>query len=267
MTGGSFFTDAATVWHRDLLRFVRRPGRIVTSLVTPLVWMALFGYGLQRGFSTGGGQALVPVGYDSYLDFSAPGIIAMGMLFTSIFSGMSIIFDRQFGFLKEILVAPVRRVSFVFGKALGGMTTSMVQGLTLLVVSTFVFGLRFTQPLGPAAGFLICVAVMAMIGVSIVNLGIAVAAKVESHEVFFLISNFLVMPMFFLSGALYPTQNLPFAFRLVIHLDPLYYGVDALRWAIKGGTVSELPLAVDLGALVVFTVLTSSLAARLFEKS
>lgn len=265
MTGSAFFTDTATVWHRDLLRFVRRPGRIVTSLVTPLVWMGLFGYGLQRGFA--GGGSLVPVGYSSYLDFTAPGIIAMGMLFTSIFSGMAIIFDRQFGFLKEILVAPVRRISFVFGKALGGMTTAMVQGVTLLVVSVLVFGLRFTQPLGPLAGFLLCLVVMAMIGVSVVNLGIAVAAKVESHEVFFLISNFLVMPMFFLSGALYPTTNLPLAFRFVIHLDPLYYGVDALRWAIKGGTVSELPLVVDLAALAAFTLLTSTVAARFFEKS
>lgn len=260
MTGPQFFYDTATVWYRDLLRFVRRPGRIVSSFVTPLVWMGLFGYGLQRGT-----YVAVPVGYDSYLDFTAPGIIAMGMLFTSIFSGMSIIFDRQFGFLKEILVAPVRRISFVFGKALGGMTTAMVQGVTLLVVATLAFGLRFTQPLGFVPGFLLCLLVMAMIGVSIVNLGIAVAARVESHEVFFLISNFLVMPMFFLSGALYPTTNLPFAFRVVIHLDPLYYGVDALRWAIKGS--SELPLAVDLGALVAFTVLTSFVAARFFEKS
>lgn len=256
----TMFADTVTVWNRDLLRFVRRPARIALSLITPLIWMGLFGYGIQR--ST---QISVPGGYDSYLDFSAPGIIAMGMLFTSIFSGMSILFDRQFGFLKEILVAPVRRISFVMGKALGGMTTALVQGITLLLIATAVFGLRFTQSLGFAAGFLLAVLVMCLIGVSIVNLGIAIAAKVESHEVFFLISNFLVMPMFFLSGALYPTTSLPPWFQAVIAVNPLRYGVDALRWAIKG--TSELPFLVDLGALALFTVLTSFFAARFFEKS
>lgn len=256
----TFFADTVTVWNRDLLRFVRRPARIVMSLVTPLVWMALFGYGIQS--ST---RIEVPGGYDSYLDFSAPGIIAMGMLFTSIFSGMSILFDRQFGFLKEILVAPVKRLSFVAGKALGGMTTALVQGVTLLVIATLFFELRFTQKLGLVAGFLIAVGIMAMIGVSIVNLGIAIAAKVESHEVFFLISNFLVMPMFFLSGALYPTTTLPIWFQAIIAINPMRYGVDGLRWAIKG--TSELPILVDVAALLVFTLLTSLMAARFFEKS
>lgn len=261
----SLVADTITIWNRDWLRFIRRPGRVVTSLVTPLVWMALFGYGLQRGF--GAGPGLKVPGYDSYLDFSAPGIIAMGMLFTSIFSGMSIIFDRQFGFLKEILVAPVRRISFVMGKALGGMSQALIQGVTLLVVAVLVFGLNFSSPLGFATSFLLCLLIMAMIGVSIVNLGIAIAAKVQSHEVFFLISNFLVMPMFFLSGALYPTATLPRWFQAVIALDPLRYGVDGLRWAIKGPGASELPLLLDLGALLAFTIVTSALAANFFEKS
>lgn len=258
----SLLEDTVTVWNRDMLRFIRKPARVAMSLVTPLIWMGMFGYGLQR--ST---QITVPVGYDSYLDFSAPGIIAMGMLFTSIFSGMSVLFERQFGFLKEILVAPVARISFVMGKALGGMTTALVQGVTLLVVAVVAFGIRFTQPLGPVAAFVLCILLMSMIGVSIVNLGIAIAAKVESHEVFFLISQFLVMPMFFLSGALYPTTTLPIWFRSVILVNPMYYGVDGLRWAIKGGTVSELPILVDVAALLLFTLLTSSLAARFFEKS
>lgn len=256
----TFYADTMTIWNREWLRFIRRPSRVVMSLVTPLIWMGMFGYGLQRGT-----RVEVPIGYDTYLDFSAPGIIAMGMLFSSIFSGMSIIFERQFGFLKEVLVAPVRRISFVAGKGLGGMTTALVQGVTLLLISTAVFGVRFTQPLGFVPAFLLCVVMMIMIGVSIVNLGIAIASKVESHEVFFLISNFLVMPMFFLSGALYPTKELPVWFQAIIALDPLRYGVDGLRWAIKG--TSELPIWVDLGALALFTVLTSWMAASFFEKS
>jgi ABC-2 type transport system permease protein len=262
----TFLVDTATIWNREWLRFVRRPARVLMAIVTPLVWMAMFGYGLQRGFSGGAsGSAIKVPGYDSYLDFSAPGIIAMGMLFSSIFSGMSIIFERQFGFLKEILVAPVRRISFVMGKALGGMTTALVQGAMLLIVATLVFGLHFTSRFGFVAAFGLCLVLMAMLGVSLVNLGIAIAAKVQSHEVFFLISNFLVMPMFFLSGALYPTRTLPAWFQAIIALDPLRYGVDGLRWAIKG--TSELPIAVDVGALLVFTLLTSTLAATLFEKS
>jgi ABC-2 type transport system permease protein len=258
----SLLEDTVTVWNRDMLRFIRKPARVAMSLVTPLIWMGMFGYGLQR--ST---QITVPVGYDSYLDFSAPGIIAMGMLFTSIFSGMSVLFERQFGFLKEILVAPVRRVSFVMGKALGGMTTALLQGIVLLVIAMLVFGLRFTQDLGIVAGFLLAIVMMAMIGVSIVNLGIAIAAKVESHEVFMVLTNFLVMPMFFLSGALYPTKTLPFWLQAIIAINPLRYGVDGLRWAIKGGNVSELPFAVNFAALLIFTILTSYWAARLFEKS
>lgn len=254
--------DTITVWNRDLLRFVRKPARVAMSLITPLIWMGMFGYGLQRSTAIG-----VPVGYDSYLDFSAPGIIAMGMLFTSIFSGMSILFERQFGFLKEILVAPVKRLAFVLGKALGGMTTALIQGVTLLVIATLVFEVRFTQELGIVTGFFLAILIMAMIGVSIVNLGIAIAAKVESHEVFMVLTNFLVMPMFFLSGALYPTKTLPFWLQAIIAVNPLRYGVDGLRWAIKGGTVSELPFAVDVGALLVFTLITSFLAAKLFEKS
>ncbi len=258
----SLLADTITVWNRDMLRFARKPARVAMSLVTPLIWMGMFGYGLQR--ST---QISLPPGYDSYLDFSAPGIIAMGMLFTSIFSGMSILFERQFGFLKEILVAPVKRISFVMGKALGGMTTALIQGIVLLVISVFVFGLRFTQELGIVPGFLLAVVIMAMIGVSIVNLGIAIAAKVESHEVFMVLTNFLVMPMFFLSGALYPTKTLPYWLQIIIAFNPMRYGVDGLRWAIKGGTVSELPFLVDVGALLLFTLITSFLAAHLFEKS
>jgi len=262
----SLLVDTATVWNRDMLRFFRRPSRLVTSLVTPLVWMAMFGYGIQHGFSQPGQASPFQFGgYASYLDFSAPGIIAMGMLFTSIFSGMSIIFDRQFGFLKEILVAPVRRISFVMGKSLGGMSTALIQGITLLVIATLAFDLRFTTALGFVSGFLICILIMMMIGVSIVNLGVAIAAKTESHEVFFLISQFLVMPMFFLSGALYPIGKLPTWFQVIVAFNPLRYGVDALRWAIKGS--SELPILVDAAALLIFTVLTSVLAATFFERS
>jgi ABC-2 type transport system permease protein len=256
-----FVTDSVTIWHRELIRFWRKKSRLVMSLVTPLIWMGLFAGLFQRaqpGFSF--------AGY-SYVAYTTPGIIAMGMLFSSIFSGMSIIFDRQFGLLREILVAPVHRAAFVVGKGLGGMTQSMIQGVVLLVIAVLGFGVRFQSPFGPIGGFLIALGVMALIGMSIVNLGVAIAARLDSHEVFMIVSNFLVMPMFFLSGALYPTKSLPVAVQAFIALNPLRYGVDALRYTILGAEAAELNFGLDLAVLVGFTVFTAWLAGTLFKKA
>lgn len=256
--------DVVTIWHRELLRLVRRPARIVMTLATPLVWMALFGWGMQRGLQV---QVPLPGFEGTFLDWTAPGIIAMGILFSSIFSGMAVIFDRQFGFLKEILVAPVRRTSFVVGKGLGGMTTALLQGITMLLVVVYGFQVSFTTPYGPYAGFAFAVLIMALTGLSIVNLGVAIAARLESHEVFMLLTNFLVMPMFFLSGALYPTTNLPTGVKVAIFLNPLHYAVDGLRYAIFGGAGAENLWFVDLGVLVLFAIATTLVAGRLFART
>jgi ABC-2 type transport system permease protein len=254
-------SDAGTIWQREMLRFARKKARIVMSLLTPIIWMGLFAFAMERAAFN------LDIGGRDYVSWTTPGIVAMGMLFTSIFSGMSIIFDRQFGLLKEILVAPVRRSAFVMGKGLGGMTTAMVQGVALLAIAALVFGVRFSSEYGLGVGFLFALVVMALIGLSIVNLGVAIAARLESHEVFMLVSNFLVMPMFFLSGALYPTTTLPTPFVVAIRLNPLYYGVDALRYSILGAEAAELPLWVDVGALLVFTIATTWLAAGLFKRA
>lgn len=264
MTALGHASDTVTIWHREMLRFVRKPARIVMSFATPLIWMAMFGYGMQRALRV---ELPFPGFEGTYLDWTAPGIIAMGMLFTSIFSGMAIIFDRQFGFLREILVAPVSRVSFVVGKGLGGMTTALVQGISILLIAWLVFGVEFTSPYGVAAGFALAVLTMGLLGLAIVNLGIAIAAKLESHEVFMLVSNFLVMPMFFLSGAIYPTTTLPTVLKYIIAANPMHYAVDALRHAIFGPTAAENALATDLIVLAAFGALTTMIAARLFSRS
>jgi ABC-2 type transport system permease protein len=251
--------DATTIWQREMLRFWRRKSRIVMSFVTPLVWMGLFAVAFERAIS-------IEIGGQDYVSWTTPGIIAMGMLFTSIFSGMSIIFDRQFGLLKEILVAPVSRNAFVLGKGLGGMTTAMFQGVVLLIIALLAFGVQYTSPFGAVPGFFVALLVMALIGMSIVNLGVAIAARLESHEVFMLVSNFLVMPMFFLSGAIYPTTTLPIGFRAVIMANPLYYGVDALRYTILGAESAEQAFLLNIGVLVAFTTLTTYLAGWLFRK-
>lgn len=262
---GTLMMDSVTIWHREFLRFRRKPARIVMSFATPLVWMAMFGYGMQRATNIDISGSF-PLFRGSYLDFTAPGIIAMGMLFTSIFSGMAVIFERQFGFLKEILVAPVSRVSFVFGKGLGGMTTALIQGLTMLVVALTAFNVEFTSPYGLPLGFALAALTMCLLGLGIVNLGIAIAARLQSHEVFMLISNFLVMPMFFLSGAIYPTTTLPGWVRTIILVNPLHYAVDALRYSIFGVSAAEHAVALDLGVLAGFAALMTLLAARLFSK-
>jgi ABC-2 type transport system permease protein len=226
--------------------------------------MALFGYGMQRGLRI---ELPLPGFEGTYLDWTAPGIIAMGMLFTSIFTGMAILFERQFGFLKEILVAPVNRASFVLGKGLGGMTTAVLQGLTMFLLAILVFGLRITNPAGPLSGLAVGLAAMALLGLGIVNLGVAIAARLESHEVFMLVANFLVMPMFFLSGAIYPVANLPTAMQVVIALNPVHYAVDALRHALFGGGAAENSLGLDLAALALFAFVTQLAATRLFSRA
>ncbi|UCF07567.1 MAG: ABC transporter permease [Thermoplasmata archaeon] len=254
--------DVYTIWLREMIRYVRAKSRIITSLAMPILWLGLLGTALGTMMER---SPLLPSGMN-YLQYIAPGIIGMTILFTSVFSGISIIFDREFGFLKEILVAPVSRLSIVLGKALGGTTTAMIQGMIMFALA-IPLGVRFTSELGPVLGFLVCVLFMFLIGLSFVSMGIAIASKVESHEGFQMIINFLIMPMFFLSGALYPINALPGWLKALTYIDPLTYGVDGLRFAIQGGDVAQFPILLDLGVLLGFCLFTLFLSAHLFKKS
>jgi ABC-2 type transport system permease protein len=229
----------------------------------PLIWLALLGNAL--GGMVGEGSDSLPQGM-SYVQFIAPGIIGMTILFTSIFAGISIIFDREFGFLKEILVAPVSRLSIVLGKAFGGTTTAMIQGMIMFVLA-LVIGVKFSSEFGLGLGFLIAIVFMFLIGLSFVSMGIAIASKIESMEGFQMIMSFLVMPMFFLSGALYPLDSLPGWLKILTYIDPLTYGIDGLRGAIQGTDVAHFPILVDLGVLSLFCILILLLGAYIFKKS
>jgi ABC-2 type transport system permease protein len=228
----------------------------------PIIWLALLGTALGSMMKS---SPLLPEGMN-YVQFIAPGIIGMAILFTSIFSGISIIFDREFGFLKEILVAPVSRVSIVLGKALGGTTTAMIQGTIMFILALF-FGVSFSSELGVVGGILVTIVFMFLIGLSFVSIGIAIASKIQSMEGFQAIMSFLIMPMFFLSGALYPLDVLPDWIRVLTYIDPLTYGVDGLRYAIQGSEVAQFPLWLDLGVLVLFSGGMVLLGAYLFKKS
>jgi ABC-2 type transport system permease protein len=240
-----------TIWFREALRYIRYRSRILSSIVTPLLWLLIFGTGLGSAIRFAGIAG-------SYKAFIFPGIIGQTILFTSIFSGVSVIMDRQYGFLKEIMVAPVSRPSIVFGKALGIGTASIIQGVILLLLS-FVVGVQMT-PLIFIASFLL----MIPISVGLAGVGLLIATFTDSMEGFNLIMSFIVLPMFLLSGALFPVTGLPSFLQVAVYLDPLTYGVDALRQVIIGQ--GALPLYESTFVVVGFAVFTIVLAAILFSK-
>jgi ABC-2 type transport system permease protein len=221
------------IWLRELVRFLSERGRIVGALGQPLVYLIVMGTGLGATFRS----AAVPQGF-SYIAFMYPGILGMTVLFTSLFSAISVIWDREFGFLKEILVAPVSRGSIVLGKVLGGATVATLQGLILLVLAPLV-GL----PLGVAQVFAL-ILVMILIASALTSLGLSIASRISSMEGFQVIMNFLVVPMWLLSGAFFPLRGLPAWMAVLTRVDPLTYAVDALR----GVVYARSPLARTLVA-------------------
>ena len=209
------------IWYRDILRYWRDRWRLVASLAQPLLFLIVFGSGLSS--SLGGAKAFGTVGGLSYIQFMYPGIIGMAILFTAIFGAMSIVWDREFGFLKEVLVAPIDRSAVAIGKALGSTTQAMIQGLILLVLAPFV-GVRLS--------FLTVLAMIPLAAVLAFGLsafGVALASTMKSLQGFQVVLNFLMMPMFFLSGALFPLNNLPGWMTVLTRLDPVSYGIDPLR--------------------------------------
>lgn len=211
----SFLMGAYTIWLRDLLRFWRDKARIIGSIVQPILYLFILGTGLSAAL--GSQQA------SSYIRFIFPGIISMSLLFTSIFSSISIVWDREFGFLKEVLVAPIPRTAVVVGKCLGGATIATLQASVLLIFSPIV-GFNITLP------FLIkLIPLMFLISFSLTSFGVTIAARMKTMEGFQVIMNFILMPIFFLSGAMFPLKGLPKWLGYLTMLDPLTYGVDAMR--------------------------------------
>jgi len=227
------------LWLRELKKYTRSRAQIVASLGQPLLYLLVLGFGL--------GPVFQKAGNGSYLQFVAPGVIGMTVLFTSIFSGIALLFDRQFGFLKETLVAPVPRLRIMIGRTLGGATVAMLQG-TLILIVCLIAGFRpvslATAPFG--------VLFMALIAIVFAALGAAIGSGLQDMQGFQLIMNFLVLPIFFLSGALFPLNNLPKALSFITRLDPLSYGVDGLRAALIG--VTHFGMTTDFAVLCVIAV-------------
>jgi len=239
------------LWLRQLKKYARSKPRIIGSLGQPLLFLFALGYGL--------GPVFQKAGQGNYLQFLTPGVIAMTILFTSIFSGIEIIWDRQFGFLKETLVAPVSRFNIMVGRTLGGATVATLQGILVFLIS-LVFGFR------PANLFLspLTFLVMILIALLFTALGTAIASVLEDMEGFHLIMNFLVMPVFFLSGALFPLEGLPKTMRIITKFNPMTYGVDALRGSFTN--TFHFGLWSDLAILGAATFLVLVIGSYLFSK-
>jgi ABC-2 type transport system permease protein len=238
-----------TVWLREMIRYFRQKERIISSLAMPVFWLLIFG---------GSMRASVDIGDVDYNSFIAPGVVAMSILFTSIMSGISVIWDKELGFMKEMLVSPVSRISIVLGKALGTATTALIQGSMILLISVLT-GLEISL-----LTFITLIPIMILISLGLVGIGISIASLMNNIEGFQLIMNFIVMPMFFLSGALFPINNLPAVLRFVTYIDPLTYGVETLRYTIIG--VSHIPFPISLSVVIGFSCLTLIVSAWLFGR-
>ena len=240
------------LWLRQIKKYWRSKPRLVGTLAQPIIFLLMFGYGFGGTFAAAGGN---------YLDYLAPGIIGMSIIFTAIFTGLEVIWDRQFGFLKETLVAPMSRFDVMLGRTLGGATVATIQGLIVLVISVF-FGFQ------PVSWFLVLYAIFIMFAISLIfsSFGTIIASFLEDMQAFTLILNFIVQPMFFLSGALFPLQGLPDWLSFVSRIDPLTYGVDALRFLLSDIGYHDLGLGLDTTVLVIIALVLLWIGGICFEK-
>ena len=242
-----------TIWLRSIKRYIRSKSRIIGSLGMPVFFLIFLGFGLNS-------VVTIPGAGENYTEFLAPGIVSMSVLFTSIFAGIQIIWDKQFGFLKETLVAPVSRIEIMLGQTFGGATTAIIQGGIILFISLFI-GLSFPGILG----FLIAAGFMILIGIAFTALGIAIASRMEDMNGFQLIMSFLIFPLFGLSGAMFPISSLPPVFKTLTLFDPLTYGVEGIRFGLSGA--SQIDPFVCLIVLCMFSVATIIAGAWLFKKT
>ena len=239
------------LWLRQIKRYLRSRSRIIGSLGQPLIFLLALGYGL--------GPIFQKAGQGDYIQFLVPGIIGMGIIFTSVFSGIEIIWDRQFGFLKETMVAPVSRFNIMLGRTLGGATVATIQGTIVLLLSLlvgfhpynwFIFPLLFPM--------------MILVALLFTALGTAIGSYLEDMQGFQVVVNFLIMPIFFLSGALFPLGDLPSVLSTIVKFDPLSYGIDAFRIVLTG--VAHFGMATDLLVLSLVTLVFLWVGSYLFSK-
>jgi ABC-2 type transport system permease protein len=245
-----------TLWLREVKRYLRDRTRIVSSFFQPVLWLVVFGIGIGASMR---GAVLVP-GL-TYQQLIFPGIVGQTLLFTSMFMGISVIWDKEFGFMKEILVAPISRMSIFLGKMVGDSTDALIQGVIVLILGLALgIGIDLVT-------FLVCLPVMLLITFGLVSIGLTIASFMGSLESFGAIQSFINLPLFFLSGALFQVQSLPDWMQTISKINPLTYGVDALRTIILGGTWQPLqPLYVNLAVVGVFDVIMIIIGTWAFSR-
>ncbi len=239
------------LWLRQIKKYLRSKSRIIGSLGQPVLFLLAFGFGFGGIFSAAGGG--------NYIDFLAPGIIGMAIIFSAMFAGIEVIWDRQFGFLKETLVAPVSRFSIVFGRTLGGATIALFQGLLVFIISLIIGFNPASFAHVPLAIF-----VMILMATLFTSLGTAIATRMRDMQAFPIIMNFIMMPLFFLSGALFPIEGLPKGLAIFVRLNPVSYAMDALRGSLLN--TYHFGFGTDILVLCVFTAAALLVAIRLFKK-
>lgn len=238
---------------REFKKFIREKSRLVSVLARPLIWLFLVGGGMSR--------LVAPEMGLPYMQFIFPGILGMTILFNSIFSSLSIIWDKEFGFMKEILVAPISRLSIVLGKALSGTLISVIQAVIILVLFPFL-GIRLSL-----SAILEILVICVLLSFCISSFGIVIATFYDSFESFSVIMNFIVMPMFFLSGAMYPVKQLPKYLKVLTILNPFTYGIDALKHAMfRELGVFDFPALLNLGVLTGSSLAFVIIAGALFNR-
>lgn len=240
---------------REIIKFVRERGRLVSTLTRPLLWLFLVGGGMSKLVSPEMGMP--------YMQFIFPGIIGMTILFSSIFSSISIIWDKEFGFMKEMLVAPISRFSIVIGKALSGTVVSTIQAIIILLLFPFIgIKLSILQILS-----IVCISII--LSFCIASLGILIATFYENIESFSVIMNFIVMPMFFLSGAMYPVKLLPPILSYFTMINPLTYGIDALKYVTfpeKRFLTHDFSFNLDMVVILISSIIFIIAASNFFER-
>ena len=254
------------VWHRDMIRFWHDKPRIIASALQPMLYLFVFGTGMGAGMRDS-------LGFDLRV-FLYPGVMAMATLFTCFFSAGSLVWDREFGFMREMLVAPVRRSAIVIGKAFGGATTGMFQGITVLVVGGLV-GIPYSFSV-----IVILLGELVILSFAITSIGVLVAVKIKSFQAFMALVQIIIMPMFFLSGALFPLRGLPTWLEVLTRFDPLTYAVDPMRRQVLAHVTGvdpvglgvtwgnyTVPTIVELAIVLATGILALAIAARAFGKT
>jgi len=242
------------IWLREMKRFLRAKSRLISNLILPFFFLFSMGFGFRSVRLSGS------FGQTNFLTFLTPGIIGMTILFNSMFVGLSVLWDREFGFLKEMMVAPIRRSDIILGRISGGVTTNLIQGILILVVSFFM-GFRIPN----LVSFFLAFLFMILISLGFIGAGIIITSKIEDPQGFSLIMHFFTFPSFFLSGALFPINNFPDWVKPLTLINPLTYGIDGLRASLIG--FSHFSLFFDFFLLLIFDLLVIFLASWFFDKT